>query len=97
MKTQHSPAPWQWSQHGPTRCLRDAKDATVLTIDNGTLPMPEDARLIAAVPDLLEACVKLLARCETRPDVAKWLGLHDMKIAVAEALGQPTDGIVTDL
>lgn len=79
------------------------EDSTLIgsAVDIAVCQTKEDAQDICNAlntqSDLIEACVKLLARCETRPDVAKWLGLHDMKIAVAEALGQPTDGIVTDL
>lgn len=75
--SKHTPGPW-WASHcaiyGPgTPKGRQAIIAVVSTIQ-GMTNAPDNARLIAAAPDLLEACRSAFEALDDRYDVDEPLG-----------------------
>lgn len=61
MTTKHSPAPWTiemgYYESDRVYGIRDANGCKIIETDTGIYgPELEDARLIAAAPELLEAC-----------------------------------------
>ena len=53
----HTPGPWEWS--GRWLVGKGKMILWYTTADDGVHANPEDARLIAAAPDLLEALVEI--------------------------------------
>lgn len=85
MTAKHTPGPWTWDDGSPW-IYREINGATVARVaeDNGhmvaeyrkPMPMSANARLIAAAPDLLEACraaLEWLGECHK--------GTHQAEIA----------------
>jgi hypothetical protein len=99
MNAQHTPGPWKYSFEGSNpdwAIVTSAGGAIVANVNCETGPdaisspatrkMPADAnaKLIAAAPDLLEACKAMLARCcGEYPD-------HPETIALIEAIRKAT-------
>ena len=85
MSAKHTPGPWQISDH-PYPHVRTVGNECVMAND---WLRPEEARLIASAPDLLEALQSLVANLaggdfisETRIDAAR--------AAIARATGEDT-------
>jgi hypothetical protein len=57
---QNTPAPWTAAAYPDQYRIDGHNGQIVLIIRDGLIPMREDARLIAAAPDLLAALVELL-------------------------------------
>jgi hypothetical protein len=84
----HTPAPWH---------LSDARSTKVNLIDNSKKQAigeivwvdtrnPADAKLIAAAPDLLEACIEALNLFDNYPDCYEAIGtLELLQSAIAKA------------
>ncbi len=74
----HTPRPWNWDNHW----LRGNGNSLILwytTDDDGVHAKPEDARMIAAAPELLEALLDMGAR----------YGLNEQaRAAIAKATGE---------
>lgn len=90
MTTQHTPAPWYWSDNVP-----DAPEnyCTIVDADGFTIadpsPMSEaDARLIAASPDLLIALRDLLYATE------RTFNNRNERRAAFDAIAKATGGAV---
>jgi len=93
MKTQHTPGPWNKDEQG------DANGNFTIRPDDGstngdthaeviaTVYTEEDARLIAAAPELLEACAAF-DKALTREELEYALQLT--KIAIQKAFGRPS-------
>ena len=62
----HTPGPWTIEQATPPPCLciRGSDQSIVATLFSGEA----NARLIAAVPDLLAACLRIRERLDRRND-----------------------------
>ena len=86
MTTKHTPGPWQaigrdvLSMHayprasGPLVCVVD---------DNDNARWPADSALIAAAPDLLEACEEMIEHAK-----AAGMNVTKMRAAIAKAKGE---------
>jgi len=103
MNTQHTPGPWNVGDdspneyEGPTIENIDTVVA-VIPIDDINDSSPEEranARLIAAAPDLLDACQHLLemvAECQLNgvlPDAKKWPAAQAAAAITKATGGQP--------
>lgn len=74
----HTPGPWEIEGNRITALGRGIIAVTPMPQDGGTFDVKENARLIAASPDLLESCQSLMrllaeaimAGMPIRPDVA---------------------------
>lgn len=55
-ETKHTPGPWKSIQRGESFNIEGLDQKKVLVIRAGLIPMNQDMRLIAAAPDMLEAC-----------------------------------------
>jgi hypothetical protein len=85
----HTPGPWkQVSVRGGWDGVQVANGGT--TICTLALNVPDNARLIAAAPDLLEACQFLLETAEKAPwsQMAMSRALDHIRAAVAKAIGR---------
>ena len=82
MMSAHTPGPWTVKQDGDDYVLEGAPSpiseaypsgirGRVFSIRRGVIPMPNDARLIAAAPRMLEVLKAALARFESEP-----VGVH---------------------
>jgi len=94
MNTQHTPGPWQIhpNRNWAVSTLTDADGAVDLIAECGFI---EDARLIAAAPELLTALEALLTEFESRVALVdeltppESLAMHYAQDAIAKAKGQP--------
>ncbi|MCC0353265.1 hypothetical protein LJG15_24610 [Pseudomonas aeruginosa] len=69
-KHTHTPGPWQWSHGRLLHNVPGEYSDTILDIqDKVWRPTEEDARLIVAAPDLLEALVALVECEQTTPEL----------------------------
>jgi hypothetical protein len=58
----HTPGPWERrSIPGHLFELHNTKGETVLKVRSGMMPMLSDAKVLAAAPDLLAMCKRLIA------------------------------------
>ncbi len=85
-----------WSIHAPAGSdtyLVAAGSQIVFAINKGTIPTREDARLIAAAPDLL-AALRLMLREHDALQMAKgntgdrWPAATKARAAIAKAIGE---------
>jgi len=88
----HTPGPWKYSTNvGPTKALIVENDgSTVVEIGNRTHDsrFVHNARLIAAAPDLLEACKVALESSEDEYG-GGWTHVNDaLRGAIAKAEGR---------
>lgn len=107
-QTKHTPGPWEWSYedpsvlalYGPRGPLDHVLWSQICPAcqecdGQCTGPNTPDARLIAAAPDLLEACKTWIAWMDSPGDgTDKTLGdeeavLNNMRAAIAKSKGQP--------
>ena len=63
MSAQHTPGPWKTVSVYADFEVRTAEDALVAVVTPVRCESTENARLIAAAPDLLAACKAMLACC----------------------------------
>lgn len=87
----HTPGPWKFSQVESHLGVWGANEYRVFSIHKGVVPGNADAALIAAAPDLLEAC-KLVAfsgaPCECRAESERAVCFHEVvRAAIAKAGG----------
>ena len=87
MTTQHTPAPWQAVEgvdNYPDWNIRDANGWLICTVAD-----PANARLIAAVTQLLEACRLALAESQRADEHFKSVspGTLALRTAIAKATG----------
>ncbi len=71
-KTQHTPGPWTWTGNQKNQLWDHNNwlcgDMEGVLMHGGPWPVRDaNARLIAAAPDLLEACKQMLKRAEVVP------------------------------
>jgi len=81
---QHTPGPWRAKGH----CIETEEYSFnwVASVQTSNVPEWEaNARLIAAAPDLLEACQRALAEA-VADDQDEWFA--NMRAAIAKATGQ---------
>ena len=88
MQTHHTPGPWKaTTAYG---CKIKAADGTVIATVPTRCPLtwedPANAYLIAAAPDLLEACQMALDILGMHPDA------QILRNAIAEATGRAVEG-----
>src|SRR5947209_616189 len=104
--TKHTPAPWFWGGHPrpPFKRVLFGVDGGVKIASTGDVSTPGDAHLIAAAPDLLEACKAMLADLDARGEETCWclpddpgVGLRgtvceacQMRAAIAKVEGNET-------
>ena len=95
-ETKHTPGPWKTDENGVITggdyyCTSVAT-TPVLWWREGALALEAhaNARLIAAAPDLLWACVKILASLEWEEERrgTTHYGYEDLKAAIAKARGE---------
>jgi L-fucose mutarotase/ribose pyranase (RbsD/FucU family) len=89
----HTPGPWKWSEGGfDPRTHRELHEAQYevgegdsIVYHGANWPMTEaNARLIAAAPDLLEACEAAIKEAGDDKYVARYLDLARAAIAKAK-------------
>jgi len=86
----HTPGPWFWRglPRGGGSFLRARDEAVAYVVKSG-MPNEADCRLIAAAPDLLEACESVIAAHDavgTCNSGNKCI-LHGLRAAIAKARG----------
>ena len=96
MTTQHTPGPWTLGYDGNDGAFeigvyyRDHLATFVIASRNQVFHRAEEsqanARLIAAAPDLLEACREFVRKCECGQAVSS-ASYQQMKAAIAKAEG----------
>jgi len=65
MQTKHTPAPWSHEEIGKGFRIFSDLDFSVAFIECGTIEkMEANAKLIAAAPELLDACITAMADTE---------------------------------
>ena len=88
MKTAHTPAPWSYEK--ATKTIR-AKPSNywIATMDSwdGAVNHEANAQLIAAAPDLLEACEMLLGRLDENCSGTQYIG-DIARAAIQKARGE---------
>ncbi len=92
MSEKHTPGPWDWLNYpdgrkllvGPNRGVIHCPDAPITIL-------PEDQSLIAAAPDLLEACRGLLM-CSLPHDISGQRYIDDARAAIAKATSSHPHG-----
>lgn len=86
-QTKHTPAPWNWEPLNGELIVKECSDGSSFTLAEVNTKNPvweANARLIAAAPELLEAC-KLVMRGTS------WLTVKDFEFirnAISKAEGQ---------
>lgn len=86
MQTRHTPGPWAIREND--RAIVPAADPRRLVAHGGSI-LPENARLIAAAPDLLAHLTRLIAAIDRLPGNNPLDGLADeARAAIARATGQ---------
>jgi hypothetical protein len=92
MTTKHTPGPWavRFYERHETAVIKTADGDEVATVDVKCMPdAPADARLIAAAPDLLEACEAFVVAMDSAHDhIERSIAL--MEKAIAKAKGETT-------
>lgn len=89
MNATHTPGPWEYPTYeGSSSCTIPvvAKGVPKPNLNGNTVAMvlrPADARLIAAAPDLLAACIALQSEASDRG-----CGLRIADAAIAKAIGR---------
>ncbi len=84
----HTPAPWHLSNARSTKVdlIDNAKNEAVGEIIWVDTRNPADAKLIAAAPDLLEACIEALNLFDNYPDCYEAIGtLELLQAAITKA------------
>jgi len=89
--------PWKTAHshsHEYIRYIRDAQGehiAHVLDLDDALTECTANARLIAAAPDLLAACIEALSLFDDYPECYESAGTHErLTVAIARATGIET-------
>lgn len=90
--SKHTPGPWV-ARPDPNACLPDdwcvGIGDSLANIDKVAVCSERDARLIAAAPELLEACQALIAYCDKNPPMGDSLwSVRQIRAAIAKAEGQ---------
>lgn len=86
MTAQHTPGPWEWLP--ATEDTDDAVVAITSFVMQGAITSAANARLIAAAPDLLEACAAIVAWCDKNPPSGDALYcIQQARAAIAKATG----------
>ena len=87
----HTPGPWTWNEDDKNYLVLGTPDVTVLDLgEDGFMNHADDARLIAAAPDLLEAlrtlvpAFSLVEKFGTEKDIAE---VQAARAAIAKATG----------
>lgn len=82
----HTPGPWEWRGHW----LHGKQDLILwyTTDDDGVRAKPENARLIAAAPDLLEACQAVVKSAEANQAAINIPLLDALRAAIAKATAE---------
>lgn len=91
----HTPGPWTLAEATATIPIKGANGKTVASVRYGPTDL-DDARLIAAAPELLAACEawidwreRLAGKDATRTSAEHGMKLHaDMVAAIAKAKGR---------
>ena len=95
--TKHSPGPWTAGQNEQNRFIKDATGNCIIAY-NRAMFSGEDARLMAAAPDLVAALESILDEAEDREDIEDgangplpniWMRIaQDARAAIAKARGE---------
>lgn len=97
METKHTPGPWKAvsaAACAEVECMEIAEVAHMRVIPAaGGWPTPgapeDDARLIAAAPDLLNACAAIVEWCDKNPPAGDALYcINQARAAIAKAEGR---------
>ena len=75
METKHTPGPWLYND--TTAQVHRLHSATIAEVCNHDMNREANARLIAAAPDLLEACIAM----------AKWIDGHGEVVFLGGGFG----------
>ena len=94
-ESKHSPGPWKARAWGNTLSIDTAKQGGIAFVNplgnrNGGIPSRQDrdnAQLIAAAPELLEACTMALPRLSVMEAGDAKLTVKIIKAAIAKAEG----------
>lgn len=95
MSTQHTPGPWEAVGKRPDKCcgysIFSGNQLVAFVGDTDwETPVDANARLIAASPDLLDACQALIAYCDKNPPMGDSLwSVRQIRAAIAKATGEP--------
>ena len=83
----HTPGPWKWVDYPDGRKLLCALDRAVIHSPDAPMTIDRpDQLVIAAAPDLLEACRAVVGVFEGHEDVSMYV--QRCRIAVAKAEGR---------
>lgn len=76
----HTPAPWHISNARSTKVdlIDNAKNEAIGEIVWVDTRNPADAKLIAAAPDLLEACIEALSLFDNYPECYEAIGTFEV-------------------
>ena len=89
--SKHTPGPWEIHEEntilGP-KLDEKAVWLRPIVLQSKTGIKPENARLIAAAPDLLEALITLNDACRTPSQIGVLHGLELARAAIAKAKGE---------
>jgi len=85
--TQHTPGPWEPQLRPSSEPDLVTHSGNVIVASVWGARSADDARLIAAAPDLLEAC-KLLLCCSLPNDVSGQAMVREARQAIAKATGE---------
>ncbi len=87
-KTQHTPGPWEidFTMHGALAVR--SKASFVATACRDTQYEQANAYLLAAAPELLDACEWLVKMCEANGYALDNPKLHAARTAIAKAKGE---------
>lgn len=93
-QTGHTPGPWFYDGTSNVRSNGpDSPNAAIAYDPRDHAHITEvtraNARLIAAAPDLLEACKMLLNRCEL--EGVEWIDMTEARAAIAKAEGKQNE------
>jgi hypothetical protein len=93
--SKHTPGPWKWwTTHEGAHRINPHKGGLVIASCDTRNPFSEEqeanARLIAAAPDLLEACKAVKATCPADPDInPEWQAAWDLLLAAIAKAEEP--------
>ena len=93
----HSITPWKTAIAFDRAYIRNIKDAQGEIIaqipdwEDGLSETTANARLMAAAPELLAACIEAMALFDNYPEIWECIGTHEvMTAAIAKATGDQT-------
>ena len=91
MATAHTPGPWSIGRRGRVKTITNPQGGCNVVVSESSIGNPANAALIAAAPDLLWACERVLRAIEWA-DTADRMESHEqaelLRAVVCKATGQ---------